>query len=213
MALIDVRWDIIELDYELIGMPMSNVIILDLSLGYPVITCRTKILGQGKVRRKIRCWGNQLTWWFYRPSRFPWGQICSTDGSMRIAWSGWKYFRLLWLVLGFLFSLLVWIGLALGGSWEFILWKPLVYVCASPLYLLTFIFHPLQTYISHLTKLLTKFTMGRIQLFPPSSPFFLVLFDFAWTSYNKTIGEGSAYRPFQIILKIQKGLYADPSPA
>lgn len=72
MALIDVRWDITELDHELtIGMAMSNVIILDLSLGYPIITCRSKILGQGKVRRKIRCWGNQLTWWFYRPSRFP----------------------------------------------------------------------------------------------------------------------------------------------
>lgn len=50
---------------------MSNVIILDLSLGYPIITCRSNILGQGKVRRKIRCWGNQLTWWFYRASRFP----------------------------------------------------------------------------------------------------------------------------------------------
>lgn len=71
VALIDVRWDIIELDHELIGMPMSNVIILDLSLGYLIITCRSKILGQGKVRRKIRCWENQLTWWFYRPSRFP----------------------------------------------------------------------------------------------------------------------------------------------
>lgn len=192
---------------------MSNVIILDLSLGYPIITCRSKILGQGKVRRKIRCWGNQLTWWFYRPSRFP---------SRSNLLNGWFYedcmvwmkaFTLLWLVLGFLFSLLVWIGLVLGGSWEFILWKPLVYVCASPLYLLTFIFHPLQTYISHLTKLLTKFTMGRTQLFPPSSPFFLVLFDFAWTSHNKSTVEGSAYRPFPIFLKIQKGLYADPSPA
>ncbi len=32
---------------------MSNVIILGLSLGYPIITCRSKILGQGKVRRKL----------------------------------------------------------------------------------------------------------------------------------------------------------------
>jgi hypothetical protein len=61
MALIDVRWDIIELDHELIGMAMSNVIILDLSLGYPIRTRRSK----------IRCWGNQLTWWFSRPSSFP----------------------------------------------------------------------------------------------------------------------------------------------
>ncbi len=115
--------------------------------------------------------GNQLTWWFQDLLDFHRGQICSTDGSLRIAWSGRKYLTLLWLALGFLFSLIVWIGLVLGGSWEFKLWKPLVYVCASPLYLLTSIFHLLQTYIPHLTKLLTEFTMGRIQLFPPSSPF------------------------------------------